>query len=137
MAKATRAFDMRGVKDWFAGLSFEVQEKVLGDLGETFNSSKEERISALEEELSALRGGGAPKRRGRPAGSKRSPSSSSSASNGTASKRRTSSKKGVKVAPKYADGKGNTWAARGVYPVWIREYLKKRGNKLEDLLIKK
>ena len=38
--------------------------------------------------------------------------------------------KGRKVAIKYRDGSGNTWAGRGAQPVWLREKLK-AGAKLE------
>jgi hypothetical protein len=38
--------------------------------------------------------------------------------------------KGRKVAVKYRDKEGNTWAGRGAQPVWLREKLK-AGAKLE------
>jgi DNA-binding protein H-NS len=117
MAK-TGSIDRREVKSWFSGLSFEVQQSVLDDFEAAFNASKEQRISALERELASLRG-------------KKPESGASSA------KKAGSPKKGVKVPPKYRDANGNTWAGRGVQPTWLREYLKKRGNKLEDLLIRK
>ena len=54
------------------------------------------------------------------------------------SKRRVrgSSLKGRKVAVKYRDRSGNTWAGRGAQPVWLREKLK-AGAKLEDFAVQK
>jgi len=43
-------------------------------------------------------------------------------------------RKGKKVAPKYRDDGGNTWAGRGAQPVWLREALKS-GAKLEDFAV--
>lgn len=40
-----------------------------------------------------------------------------------------------KVAPKYRDDKGNTWAGRGKRPIWLRDALA-AGRKLEDFAIK-
>jgi DNA-binding protein H-NS len=47
-----------------------------------------------------------------------------------------SSLKGRKVAIKYRDKSGNTWAGRGAQPVWLREKLK-AGAKLEDFAVDK
>ena len=47
-----------------------------------------------------------------------------------------SSLKGRKVAIKYRDRSGNTWAGRGAQPVWLREKLK-GGAKLEDFAVHK
>jgi DNA-binding protein H-NS len=47
---------------------------------------------------------------------------------------KTSSMKGKPVAIKYKDSKGNTWAGRGVHPVWLREALK-QGKRLEDFAV--
>jgi DNA-binding protein H-NS len=47
---------------------------------------------------------------------------------------RGSSMKGRKVAVKYRDNSGNTWAGRGAQPVWLREKLK-AGAKLEDFAV--
>ena len=47
-----------------------------------------------------------------------------------------SSLKGRKVAVKYRDKAGNTWAGRGAQPVWLREKLKASG-KLEDFAVEK
>ena len=44
--------------------------------------------------------------------------------------------KGRKVAIKYRDKQGNTWAGRGAQPVWLREKLK-AGAKLEDFAVNK
>jgi DNA-binding protein H-NS len=40
-----------------------------------------------------------------------------------------------KVAPKYRDEKGNTWAGRGKRPIWLRDALA-AGRKLEDFAIR-
>src|SRR5258708_17860286 len=47
---------------------------------------------------------------------------------------RGSSLKGRKVAIKYRDRSGNTWAGRGAHPVWLREKVK-AGAKLENIAI--
>ena len=47
-----------------------------------------------------------------------------------------SSLKGRKVAIKYRDRSGNTWAGRGAQPIWLREKLK-AGAKLEDFAVHK
>jgi DNA-binding protein H-NS len=49
---------------------------------------------------------------------------------------RGSSLRGRKVAIKYRDKSGNTWAGRGAQPVWLREKLK-AGAKLEDFAVHK
>jgi DNA-binding protein H-NS len=49
-------------------------------------------------------------------------------------KARGSPMKGRKVAVKYRDDSGNTWAGRGARPVWLREKLK-AGAKLEDFAV--
>jgi DNA-binding protein H-NS len=49
-------------------------------------------------------------------------------------KTRASSLKGRKIAVKYRDKSGNTWAGRGAQPVWLREKLKD-GAKLEDFAV--
>ena len=49
---------------------------------------------------------------------------------------RSSSLKGRKVAVKYRDTSGRTWAGRGAQPVWLREKLK-AGAKLEDFAVHK
>ena len=49
---------------------------------------------------------------------------------------RGSSLKGRKVAIKYRDKSGKTWAGRGAQPVWLREELK-GGAKLEDFAVQK
>jgi DNA-binding protein H-NS len=53
---------------------------------------------------------------------------------GTARRVRRSAMKGRKVAVKYRDKEGNTWAGRGAQPVWLREKLK-AGAKLEDFAV--
>jgi DNA-binding protein H-NS len=42
--------------------------------------------------------------------------------------------KGRKVAVKYRDKSGHTWAGRGAQPVWLREQLK-AGAKLKDFAV--
>src|SRR5919198_117399 len=49
---------------------------------------------------------------------------------------RRSALKGRKVAIKYRDKEGNTWAGRGAQPVWLREKLK-AGAKLEDFAVQR
>ena len=55
---------------------------------------------------------------------------------GSKGKAGRSSLKGRKVAVKYRDKSGNTWAGRGAQPVWLREKLK-AGAKLEDFAVHK
>jgi DNA-binding protein H-NS len=55
---------------------------------------------------------------------------------GSKTRVRGSSLKGRKVAAKYRDRSGNTWAGRGAQPVWLRERLK-GGAKLEDFAVQK
>ena len=55
---------------------------------------------------------------------------------GSKGKVRGSSLKGRKVAVKYRDRSGNTWAGRGAQPVWLREKLK-AGAKWKTLLFTK
>lgn len=55
---------------------------------------------------------------------------------GTARRGRRSAMKGRKVAVKYRDKEGNTWAGRGAQPVWLRERLK-AGAKLEDFAVQR
>jgi DNA-binding protein H-NS len=42
--------------------------------------------------------------------------------------------RGRKVAVKYRDRSGNTWAGRGMQPLWLRERLKS-GAKIEDFAV--
>jgi DNA-binding protein H-NS len=49
---------------------------------------------------------------------------------------RRSSLKGRRVAVKYRDRSGNTWAGRGAQPVWLRDKLK-AGAKLEEFAVHK
>jgi DNA-binding protein H-NS len=49
---------------------------------------------------------------------------------------RRSSLKGRKVAVKYRDRSGNTWAGRGAQPIWLRDKLK-AGATLEDFAVDK
>jgi DNA-binding protein H-NS len=44
--------------------------------------------------------------------------------------------KGRKLAVKYRDKFGHTWAGRGAHPIWLREKLK-AGAKLEDFAVHK
>ncbi|MBL8290039.1 MAG: H-NS histone family protein [Rubrivivax sp.] len=49
--------------------------------------------------------------------------------------RKVAAASGRKVAPKFRDENGNTWAGRGKRPVWLRTALAS-GRKLEDFAIK-
>jgi H-NS histone family len=55
---------------------------------------------------------------------------------GSGRRGRGSAMKDRKVPIKYRDKEGNTWAGRGVQPVWLREKLK-AGAKLEDFAVQK
>ena len=44
--------------------------------------------------------------------------------------------KGRKIAPKYRGPNGETWAGRGMMPVWLRQEIK-RGRKLERFAVEK
>jgi len=44
--------------------------------------------------------------------------------------------KGRKLAVKYRDKLGHTWAGRGAHPIWLRQKLK-AGAKLEDFAVHK
>ena len=55
---------------------------------------------------------------------------------GSRRKTQSSSLRGRKVAVKYRDKSGNTWAGRGAQPVWLRDKLK-AGAKLEDFAVHK
>ena len=129
MANEARAVGRKQVVDWFTGLSFEVQQSVLDDFGKAMEA-KAGRIAALEKELASLRGANTPS----VATKTRKPYGR----NGKAKVIKVSPNKGVKVEPKFRHPEtGQTWAGRGINPRWVNEYLKKRGNKLDDLRIKK
>jgi DNA-binding protein H-NS len=83
-----------------------------------------EQRAYLEGKLSELTGFGAPKKRGRPAGSV-----------SAASKKKGTRKK---AAPKYRSRKDPKvlWSGRGVTPVWMREEMKGTKLKKDDFLIK-
>ena len=53
---------------------------------------------------------------------------------GAARRSSRTSRKGVKVAPKYRGPDGETWAGRGATPKWLAA-LKKEGHKPEEFLI--
>ena len=55
---------------------------------------------------------------------------------GEAKRSSRTSRKGVKVAPKYRGPNGETWAGRGAMPRWLAA-LKKEGHKSEEFLIAK
>jgi DNA-binding protein H-NS len=55
---------------------------------------------------------------------------------GTGRRGRRNAMKGRRVAIKFRDKEGNTWAGRGAQPVWLREKLK-AGAKLEDFAVAK
>jgi DNA-binding protein H-NS len=90
-------------------MSVEELLKLRDDVGKALSR----RASELQDQLSRLGGGIAPSRRSR-----------------------RSAMKGRKVAIKYRDKQGNTWAGRGAQPVWLREKLK-AGAKLEDFAVSK
>jgi len=48
---------------------------------------------------------------------------------------RRAARKGSKVAAKFRDADGNTWAGRGKRPVWLREALA-AGRTLEEFAVK-
>jgi DNA-binding protein H-NS len=102
-----------------------VQQAVLDELVAAFQAAKKQRISKLEKELASLLNGTGHSLTQRNTARKTIPETL-----------KRSSRKGLKIPPKYRDTAGNTWAGRGVHPKWMTEYLKKRGNKIEDLLIK-
>ena len=78
-----------------------------------------ERGRDLERQL-ALIGGEPASRRGRPAGRPG----------------RTSAMKGVKVPPKYRGPDGETWAGRGVMPLWLKALIDE-GHSIEEFAIGK
>jgi DNA-binding protein H-NS len=88
-------------------MSVEALLKLRDNVGKVLSQKTVE----LEEQLSMLGSEGATGRRGR-----------------------RSAMKGRKVAVKYRDKEGNTWAGRGAQPVWLREKLK-TGAKLEDFAV--
>ena len=91
-------------------------------LQSTLSQRVSEQRAYLEEKLSELTGFGAPKKRGRPAGS---------------TSKKTGSRK--KAAPKYRSKKDpkTVWSGRGVTPVWMREEMKGTRLKKDDFLISK
>jgi DNA-binding protein H-NS len=91
-------------------------------LQSTLSQRVSEQRAYLEEKLSELTGFGAPKKRGRPAGS---------------TSKKTGSRK--KAAPKYRSKKDpkTVWSGRGVTPVWMRDEMKGTKLKKDDFLISK
>jgi DNA-binding protein H-NS len=96
----------------------------IGKLQSTLSKKVSEQRAYFEEKLSELTGFGAPKKRGRPAGS------------GSASAKRKGTRK--KATPKYRSRKDPKvlWSGRGVTPVWMREEMKGTKLKKDDFLIK-
>ena len=96
-------------------------EKLQSVLGKRISEQR----AYLEGKLSELTGFGAPKKRGRPAGS-----------GGAGKKKRKGTRK--KAAPKYRSRKDPKmlWSGRGVTPVWMREEMKGTKLKKDDFLIK-
>ena len=92
-----------------ASMSVDALLQLRDDIGKVLSRKAGE----LQDQLSRLGGEIAPSRRGR-----------------------RSAMKGRKVAIKYRDKQGNTWAGRGAQPVWLREKLK-AGAKLEDFAVNK
>jgi DNA-binding protein H-NS len=94
-------------KSNLASMSVEALLKLRDDIGNALSRRAEElrdQLSKLGETFASMRGG------------------------------RGSPMKGRKVAVKYRDDSGNTWAGRGAQPVWLREKLK-AGAKLEDFAV--
>jgi|SRR3954447_9655147 DNA-binding protein H-NS len=91
-------------------------------LQSTLSQRVSEQRAYLEEKLSELTGFGAPKKRGRPAGS---------------TSKKTGSRK--KAAPKYRSKKDpkTVWSGRGVTPVWMRDEMQGTKLKKDDFLISK
>jgi len=94
-------------------------------LQSTLSKKVSEQRAYFEEKLSELTGFGAPKKRGRPAGS-----------GNAGKKKKTGTRK--KAAPKYRSRKDPKvlWSGRGVTPVWMREEMKGTKLKKDDFLIK-
>jgi DNA-binding protein H-NS len=88
-------------------MSVDTLLKLRNDIGKVLS----QRAKQLQDQLSMLGGEAADARRGRRSGMK-----------------------GRKIAAKYRDKEGNTWAGRGAQPVWLREKLK-AGAKLEDFAV--
>ena len=91
-------------------MSVDALLKLRDDIGKTLS----QRAKQLQDQLSMLGGEIGPSRR----------------------RGRRSAMKGRKVAIKYRDKQGNTWAGRGAQPVWLREKLK-AGAKLEEFAVDK
>jgi len=96
----------------------------IAKLQSTLSKKVSEQRAYFEEKLSELTGFGAPKKRGRPAGS------------GSAVAKRKGTRK--KATPKYRSRKDPKvlWSGRGVTPVWMREEMKGTKLKKDDFLIK-
>ena len=96
-------------------------ERLQGALSKKVNEQR----AYFEGKLSELTGFGAPKKRGRPAGS-----------GSAAPKKKKGTRK--KAAPKYRSRKDPKvlWSGRGVTPVWMREEMKGTKLKKDDFLIK-
>jgi DNA-binding protein H-NS len=92
-----------------SSMSVEALLKLRDDIGATLSRKADE----LKGQLSRLTGGdvGSGRRKGR-------------------------ATKGRKVAAKYQDSEGNTWAGRGAQPRWLTAAIK-AGKKREDFLIDK
>src|SRR5262245_7251481 len=101
--------EMEMARTSLSSMSVEDLLKLRDDVGKVLSQKTVE----LEEQLSMLGGEVGSGRRGR-----------------------RSAMKGRKVAVKYRDKEGNTWAGRGAQPVWLREKLK-AGAKLEDFAVQK
>jgi DNA-binding protein H-NS len=97
------------VRTNIASMSIDALLKLRDDVGKVLSH----RAAQLKDQLSRLGGEADYKRKGR-----------------------GSSLKGRKVAIKYRDKSGNTWAGRGAQPVWLREKLK-AGARLEDFAVRK
>lgn len=118
----THQRDLRSALKWFNGLSYDAQDEALAEFMRAHEAGKATKIKELKEQLRVLEG--APANTRKPLAKPAKPT-------------RRHASKGIKVAPKYRDRKtGQTWAGRGVQPVWLREKIAK-GAKLESFLINK
>ena len=112
-AKSPDKMDIGQLREYIAKLQSTLSKKV------------SEQRAYFEEKLSELTGIGAPKKRGRPAGSRN-----------VGPKKKGTRKK---ATPKYRSRKDPKvlWSGRGVTPVWMREEMKGTKLKKEDFLIAK
>jgi DNA-binding protein H-NS len=115
---------MRTVVEWFGNLSFDQQNKALGQMQHAHEQSRSDKRAELEKQLAAL-GYGVAKRRGRPRAN-----GNGSANGGTLTKVRRG-----KVKAKYRDPKTNeTWSGRGRMAGWLKSK-QETGEKIDKYLV--